>query len=63
MGKEITEIADGHFLLKDKLVDWDGNGRLVRLEIALDVTKSTRERRRSFRRRWIVSRRYWNAFV
>lgn len=41
-----NEIADGHFLLKDKLVDWDGNGRLVRLEIALDVTKSTREKKK-----------------
>lgn len=41
-----NELADGHFLLKDKLVDWDGSGRLARMEIALDVTKSVREKKR-----------------
>ena len=29
-----NELADGHFLLKDRLVDWNGDGRLSRMEIA-----------------------------
>lgn len=41
-----NELADGHFLLKDRLVDWNGDGRLSRMEIALDVTRSDREKKR-----------------
>lgn len=41
-----NDLADGHFLLKDRLVDWNGDGRLSRMEIALDVTRSDREKKR-----------------
>lgn len=41
-----NEIAGGHFLLKDRLVDWNNDGHFVRMEIALDVTRSDKERKR-----------------
>ncbi|WP_139651760.1 EAL domain-containing protein [Raoultibacter phocaeensis] len=36
-----NETTGGHYLLRDKLLDWDG--RAVRLEIAFDITDRTRE--------------------
>ena len=57
-----NEIADGHFLLKDKLVDWDGNRTAGKAGKLLWMLLRAPGRRRSFRRRWIVSRRCWNAF-
>lgn len=40
-----NSITKGHYYIKDKLVDWEGNGKLARMEIALDVTESQTEKR------------------
>lgn len=37
-----NEMVGRHFLLKDKLVDW--NGRIARMEIATDITESQQEK-------------------
>ena len=63
-GKEITKVADGHFLLKDPLMDWDGNILPVsKVGNCSDVTRAPGEKKKNLEALIVSRETIINHFV